>query len=121
MRGHAPDGDTKLSRQDFESFVVPDCSRCGAVLKPDVVFFGESVPKDRVDAVHRHVRESDALLVIGSSLMVYSGYRFAASAHGVRKPLFIVNRGTTRADNLATHKLSGDCVDILPRAVELIE
>ncbi len=120
VRGHAPDGDTKLSRQDFESFVVPDCARCGGVLKPDVVFFGESVPKDRIDAVHRHVQESDALLVIGSSLMIYSGYRFAVAAHGARKPLVIVNRGTTRADDLATHKLSGDCADILPRAIELM-
>jgi NAD-dependent SIR2 family protein deacetylase len=120
VRGHAPDGDTKLSRQDFESFVVPDCPRCGGVLKPDVVFFGESVPKDRVDRVHQHVEESDALLVIGSSLMVYSGYRFAVAARGARKPLVIVNRGTTRADDLATHKLCGDCADILPRAIALM-
>jgi NAD-dependent SIR2 family protein deacetylase len=120
VRGHAPDGDTKLSRHDLESFVVPDCRSCGAVLKPDVVFFGEAVPKSRVDAVHRHIQESDALLVIGSSLMIYSGYRFAAAAHGARKPLFILNRGTTRADGLATQKLAGDCIDILPRALELI-
>jgi NAD-dependent SIR2 family protein deacetylase len=120
VRGHAPDGDTELSRQDFESFTVPDCRSCGAVLKPDVVFFGESVPKSRVDAVYQHIQESDALLVIGSSLMIFSGYRFAAAAHGAGKPLFILNRGMTRADGLATQKLACDCIDILPRALELM-
>ena len=120
VRGHAPDGDAKLSRTDFESFEVPVCLRCGGVLKPDVVFFGESVPKARVDTVYRHVAASDALLVIGSSLMVYSGYRFAVAArrHGI--PIAILNRGRTRADDLAAVKLSSDCAELLPRVVDLM-
>lgn len=117
VRHHAPDGDAKLSRSDFESFVVPDCAVCGGVLKPDVVFFGESVPKDRVEAVYRHIETSDALMVVGSSLMVYSGYRFAIAARKAGKPIAIVNRGRTRADELATTRISGNCADILPRAV----
>ena len=120
VTNHAPDGDARLSRQDFSSFVVPDCAVCGGILKPDVVFFGESVPKDRVSRVHRQVMSSDALLVVGSSLMVFSGFRFVRSASQAGKPIAIVNRGATRADELATHKLSGNCAHILSRAADLI-
>jgi len=116
----APDGDAKLSREDFASFVVPDCAVCGGILKPDVVFFGESVAKPLVSRVHEQVDRSAALLVVGSSLMVFSGYRFVRSAHAAGKPVTIVNRGTTRADDLATHKLSGNCAEILPLAVQLL-
>lgn len=112
VRRLTPDGDAKLSRDDFESFVVPRC-RCGGTLKPDVVFFGESVPRDRVAAVYRALESSDALLVVGSSLMVYSGYRFAVAASKVGKPIAILNRGRTRADHLATLRLRGDCGDLL--------
>lgn len=119
VRGHAPDGDARLSRRDFEAFLVPDCSVCGGVLKPDVVFFGESVPKVRVEAVYRSIETSDALLVVGSSLMVYSGYRFAVAAARAGKALAIINRGRTRADDLATHKLAGDCTAILTQAATL--
>lgn len=117
----APDGDAKLSRTDFESFSVPDCRECGGMLKPDVVFFGESVPKPRVEAVHRHVEGSNALLVVGSSLMVYSGYRFAVAAHKAGKPIAIVNRGRTRADDLATLRLASDCTELLPRVLTLVD
>ena len=115
VRSTAPDGDAKLSRDDFESFVVPRC-RCGGVQKPDVVFFGESVPKDRVAKVHRALEESDALLVVGSSLMVYSGYRFAVAASKASSPIAILNRGNTRADHLATLRLRGDCGSVLRSA-----
>jgi len=116
----APDGDAKLSREDFESFNVPDCPLCGGILKPDVVFFGEPVPGDRVTDAQKYLQQSDALLVVGSSLMVFSGYRFARSACASGKPIAIVNRGTTRADDLATCKMTGDCADILSRTVDLL-
>ena len=76
----APDGDADLEALDFSSFQIPPCSLCGGVLKPDVVFFGESVPQDRVQMSMLHLRQADAMLVVGSSLMVYSGYRFAHAA-----------------------------------------
>ena len=76
----APDGDADLESADFSSFAVPPCRSCGGVLKPDVVFFGENVPRERVDAAARHLEEADAMLVVGSSLMVYSGFRFVEMA-----------------------------------------
>ena len=121
VENDAPDGDAKISRQDFDSFVVPGCLDCGGIFKPDVVFFGESVPKDRVATVHRHVEGASALLVVGSSLMVFSGFRFVRSASHAGKPIAIVNRGATRADALAAHKLSGNCADILASVADRIE
>jgi len=116
----APDGDAMLSREDFESFNVPDCTLCGGILKPDVVFFGEAVPRDRVSDAQKHLQQSDALMVVGSSLMVFSGYRFARSACASGKPIAIVNRGTTRADDLAACKMTGDCADVLTQTVEIL-
>lgn len=120
ISGIAPDGDAKLSREDFAAFNVPDCTRCGGILKPDVVFFGESVPAERVANAQQYLQQSDALLVVGSSLMVFSGYRFARSANENRKPIAIVNRGTTRADDLATYKMTGDCADVLSQTVDIL-
>jgi len=101
-----PDGDVELD--DTTDFRVPACEPCGGVLKPDVVFFGENVPKPRVqrcyDAIDR-LGTAGALLVAGSSLTVMSGFRFARHAHRTGIPLVIVNRGETRADDLATAKL----------------
>ena len=116
----APDGDAKLSRNDFATFNVPDCTLCGGILKPDVVFFGEPVPGDRVSDAQQYLQESDALLVVGSSLMVFSGYRFARSACASGKPIAIVNRGTTRADDLATCKITDDCADVLSQTVDIL-
>lgn len=101
----APDGDADLEAQDFSSFDVPGCRACGGMLKPDVVFFGENVPRERVVAVRAALQESDALLVAGSSLMVYSGYRFVEDAVAAGKPVLVVNRGRTRADAVLTLKL----------------
>jgi len=98
--GVAPDGDADLERADFSSFDVPACTACGGVLKPDVVFFGESVPRERVDLAMAALHASDAMLVIGSSLMVWSGYRFAQAAAKAGKPIAAVNLGRTRADEL---------------------
>src|SRR5262249_8535188 len=83
----APDGDADLEGQDFNGFRIPACEHCGGLLKPDVVFFGESVPRERVAAAMEAVKRADAMLVVGSSLMVYSGYRFAQAAHTAGKSI----------------------------------
>jgi len=101
----APDGDADLESADFSTFVVPSCRRCDGVLKPDVVFFGENVPRCRVDAAAKHLEQADAVLIVGSSLMVYSGFRFVQMAAAAGKPLVAVNVGRTRADGLLTLKV----------------
>ncbi|QTF94326.1 NAD-dependent protein deacetylase [Halomonas sp. BM-2019] len=101
----APDGDADLEA-DFSDFRVPDCGRCGGgVWKPDVVFFGDSVPRESVARAFALLEESDALLVVGSSLMVYSGYRFARAAARDGKPIACLNLGRTRADDLFALKV----------------
>ena len=115
----APDGDADLDGHDFGRYRVPDCTACGGVLKPDVVFFGENVPRARVDAAHAALARADAMLVVGSSLMVYSGYRFARTARERGLPLAILNRGLTRADPLATSKFEADATGALPAALAL--
>jgi NAD-dependent SIR2 family protein deacetylase len=94
----APDGDADLEGADFSSFAVPPCRYCGGVLKPDVVFFGESVPRDRVETAMQHLQRADAMLIVGSSLMVYSGFRFVEMAVRWGKPTAAINLGKTRAD-----------------------
>ena len=109
----APDGDADLDGRDFSSFNVPPCQFCGGILKPDVVFFGESVPRDRVERAMQGVHEADAMLVVGSSLMVYSGYRFAQAAAEAGKPIAAVNLGRTRADHLLALKVNQSCAEAL--------
>jgi NAD-dependent SIR2 family protein deacetylase len=109
----APDGDADLEGADFSSFVTPSCRRCSGVLKPDVVFFGENVPRDRVDTAFRHLIEADAVLVVGSSLMVYSGFRFVERAVSLGKPVAAVNLGRTRADALLALKAEEACESAL--------
>ncbi len=109
----APDGDAQLRDEDVGRFVTPGCAACGGFVKPDVVFFGESVPKERVESAFEALERADALLVIGSSLMVFSGYRFARRAAETGKPIAIVNRGRTRADDLAALRIDADCGDVL--------
>jgi NAD-dependent SIR2 family protein deacetylase len=109
----APDGDADLESADFSSFAVPSCRRCGGVMKPDVVFFGENVPRERVDAARRHLVEADAMLIVGSSLMVYSGFRFVERASSAGKPVAAINLGRTRADGLLTLKRQQACEDAL--------
>ena len=109
----APDGDADLEGRDFSAFSVPACQYCGGILKPDVVFFGESVPRDRVERAMRGVQDADAMLVVGSSLMVYSGYRFAQAAADAGKPIAAVNLGRTRADALLALKVSQSCSEAL--------
>lgn len=105
----APDGDADLENVDFGSFIVPCCKSCGGALKPDVVFFGENVPRGRVEAATLHLERSDAMLVVGSSLMVYSGFRFVQMAAEAGKPVAAVNLGRTRADALLTLKEEQPC------------
>jgi NAD-dependent SIR2 family protein deacetylase len=109
----APDGDADLQDIDYARFEVPDCRVCGGMLKPAVVFFGESVPRARVDDAVSHLEEADALLVVGSSLMVWSGYRFARLARERGLPIAIVNRGRTRADDLASVRVRASCGEVL--------
>jgi NAD-dependent SIR2 family protein deacetylase len=108
-----PDGDAELAEENIADFVVPDCDDCGGMLKPDVVLFGENVPRRRVTDATAAVARSDGLLVLGSSLMVFSGFRFARQAFELGKPVAIVNQGKTRADDMATLKLEADCAEIL--------
>jgi NAD-dependent SIR2 family protein deacetylase len=101
-----PDGDVDLD--DTAGFVVPSCEACGGVLKPDVVFFGENVPAERVrrcyDAVEALAVEDGALLAVGTSLTVMSGLRFVKAAARAGVPVVIANRGPTRGDELATRR-----------------
>jgi len=109
----APDGDADLDGHDFTRFTVPACDSCGGMLKPDVVFFGENVPRDRAVRAGEALKASDAMLVVGSSLMVYSGFRFARMAHEAGIPLAILNRGRTRADELAGLKIEDEAGAVL--------
>ena len=109
----APDGDADLEHEDFARFDIPPCPLCGGIVKPDVVFFGENVPRERVDAASRACKAADAVMVVGSSLMVFSGYRFVAAAARAGKPIATVNLGVTRADPLTTLKIDAPCAEAL--------
>ena len=113
----APDGDADLHDVVFDDFHVPACRRCGGVLKPDVVFFGENVPAARVERCYAAVDAlpgmDGVLLVAGSSLTVMSGFRFVRRAAKAGTPVVIVNRGATRGDELATSKLDVGCSELL--------
>jgi NAD-dependent SIR2 family protein deacetylase len=113
----APDGDAELPRSATDGFRVPDCPVCGGILKPDVVFFGENVPSSRVTEAFRRVDAGEVLLVLGSSLTVYSGYRFVD--HAVRRgtPVVIVNQGETRGDPVATLRIDAPLIPVLEELV----
>lgn len=112
--GRAPDGDADLERIDFSDFTIPACEECGVgVLKPDVVFFGANVPPERVTQSIEALDSADALLIVGSSLMVWSGYRFAVRASERGLPIAAINRGVTRADPLIGLKVEADCAEVL--------
>ena len=107
----APDADATVA--DTESFHFVDCPACGGILTPDIVYFGEAVAKDVVAEAYALIDRSDALLVAGSSLTVFSGYRFVRHAAAAGMPIVIVNRGPTRGDSLATAKVDAGCSPIL--------
>ncbi len=112
----APDADAVVA--DTASFRYLDCASCGGMLKPDIVYFGESVPKDVVQRAFSRVEDAEALLVAGSSLTVFSGYRFVRRAAALGIPVAIVNRGPTRGDDLATVKVEGGCSELLTLLAE---
>jgi NAD-dependent SIR2 family protein deacetylase len=109
----APDGDADVAGVRFESCDVPPCGACGGLLKPDVVFFGEGVPGERVRLAMAGLQAADAMLVVGSSLMVYSGFRFAQAMAELGKPIAAVNLGRTRADDLLALKVADRCTNVL--------
>jgi NAD-dependent SIR2 family protein deacetylase len=115
----APDGDADLESVDVAAFDVPPCRGCGGVLKPDVVFFGEGVPKERVARTLAALEQADAMLVVGSSLMVYSGYRLVQAMAQAGKPIAAITLGRTRADDLLSLKVTADCAEALSWVVGL--
>ncbi|HEV2213411.1 MAG TPA: NAD-dependent protein deacetylase [Gammaproteobacteria bacterium] len=116
----APDGDADLDGVDFSAFRVPACECCGGVLKPAVVFFGDAIPAARSRVALAVVQEADALLVVGSSLMVWSGYRLVRAAAEAGLPVVAVNLGRTRADELMSFKLDAACDTALDALAETL-
>ncbi|XP_022903283.2 NAD-dependent protein deacylase Sirt4-like [Onthophagus taurus] len=110
-----PDGDVDISDETVNKFVMPTCTHCNGLLKPDIVFFGDNVPKRRVETVNNFLKESDSVLVLGSSLFVYSGFRIILQALEEKKEIVIVNIGETRADKLCLNKINARCGDILSK------
>jgi NAD-dependent SIR2 family protein deacetylase len=119
--GMAPDGDADVDSVTCDNFRVPNCPRCDGILKPTVVFFGESVPRDRVVAALEALARADAMLVLGTSLMVYSGYRFCERARDLNKPIAAVNLGRTRADTMFAVKVERACTQALAGLVASVE
>jgi len=122
---YAPDGDADLETdaaltEKINAMHIPGCAQCQSLLKPDVVFFGENVPKERVENAMQQVQDADALLVAGSSLKVFSGFRFCRAAADRGQSIIIVNNGVTRADDLATLKIGGDCGEQLSQIDALL-
>lgn len=116
----APDGDALLEPTQLASFVVPRCLHCGGTLKPDVVFFGDGVPAACAAEAAQKMDEASALLVIGSSVMVYSSFRLCRMAAESGKPVAAINLGKTRADELLAFKLETPAQDILPFVAALL-
>lgn len=117
----APDGDMQLDVADLSSFEVPSCTRCRGILKPDVVYFGEAVPAQRVRRSFQMLDDSRGMLVVGSSLTVYSGFRFCRHAreHGI--PIAAVNLGRTRADSMFDLKVEMNCAAALSEVAALLQ
>lgn len=114
------DGDAEIADDRQQDMSIPGCDACGGVVKPDVVMFGESVPKVRVQRALSATDRATALLVVGSSLMVFSGFRFARHASAKRMPIAIINQGRTRADDIATLKIERDCGTVLSAALSAV-
>ena len=117
----APDGDADLDKSSYADVNVPDCEICGGTLKPDVVFYGDSVPRSVVDEAYDWVGNANALLVVGSSLMVFSSFRFVRKAHELGIPIYAINRGRTRGDDLFSGKVDGDCVTTLEAITQCLD
>ena len=117
----APDGDAHIEPDALDTFHAPFCLHCGGTLTPDVIFFGDNIPAPRTVEALRRMDEADALLVVGSSLMVYSGFRFARMAAASGKPIAAINVGVTRADDLIGLKVEASAEVILPRVAALLQ
>jgi NAD-dependent SIR2 family protein deacetylase len=115
-----PDGDAELPTAWVEGFRVPACTGCGGTIKPDVVFFGENVPAPKVEQAYTMLADADALLVVGSSLTVFSGYRFVRRAAERGMPIAIVNLGETRGDPYATVRVDAAAGEVLPRLLDAL-
>jgi len=105
----APDGDADVDQNLVDRVTVPECARCSGVLKPNVVFYGSSVHKETVNYLYDRLSQANGVLVVGSSLMVYSSFRFCRYAHENNIPIACVNKGLTRADALFNLKLDVEC------------
>lgn len=116
----APDGDADIEGVDFDAFRYPDCPRCGGMLKPDVVFYGESVPAARRQRAEALVAAADGVLVAGSSLMVWSSFRLVRAAHARGTSIAAINRGHTRADDLLDVKCDGDVGAVLQQVLAML-
>lgn len=116
----APDGDMQLRASDLSAFEVPGCVKCDGILKPDVVYFGEAVPRPRVTRAFETLSESRGVLVVGSSLIVYSGFRFCRYAQENGIPIAAVNLGRTRADDILELKLEMNCAEALSEVAHLL-
>lgn len=112
-RVHNPDGDVELTEEQIRAFRMVDCAACGGALKPDVVYFGETVPRPRVDECFARVEAASVLLVLGSSLHVFSGRRFVQRAADCGIPIVIVNQGPTRGDGLARIRVEAPLSEFL--------
>jgi NAD-dependent SIR2 family protein deacetylase len=115
-----PDGDAQLEPGALDGFRLPYCSHCGGTLMPDVVFFGDNLPPARSACALAEMEAADALLVVGSSLMVYSGFRFCRMAAAAGKPIAAVNLGRTRADDLIALKIEESAERLLPAVATLL-
>ena len=109
----APDGDADIDELDYSAMQIPYCEYCGGILKPDAVFYGDSVPVQRLADAEREMLNAKGLVVVGSSLTTYSGYRFCLWAQQQKKPIVIINQGATRADTIATQCTDENCSQVL--------
>lgn len=105
----APDGDVQLKDEQVKDFKVPHCPNCEGVLKPEIIFFGDNVARSTVNFVFEKIRECDSVLLLGTSLYIYSGYRFVLAAHEQKKPIGAVNIGKIRGDNLLDFQINARC------------
>lgn len=108
-----PDGDIEILQEDIDMFYLPECPQCGGFLKPNIVFFGDNVPRPRIEKVVRSIIDSDGVLVLGSSLTVFSGYRIVLQAKELGLQVAVINIGETRADKIVDIKINAKCSDVM--------
>jgi len=116
----APDGDAHLEARDLNHFRIPNCTACGGALMPNVVFYGGSVPSERVGNAMSDLKRSSAMLVVGSSLMVYSAFRFCTAAKALGKPMVAINLGQTRADPMFELMINSKAGETLTQVAQCI-